>query len=74
MRYYRKYKPGGRWAEIKGTDMLAVINAHFDETPSKSWDGSTKPSRQQVADHIHSGKILSLYTADYKAVEDKSNA
>ena len=69
MKYYRKQNPGGRWIEIKGIDMLKVINAHFDETPTQSWDGSTKPSRQQVADHIHDGNILHLYTADYKAEE-----
>jgi len=68
MKYYRKFTPGGRWTEIKGTDMLKVLNAHFDETPSTSFDGSVKPSRQQAADHIHSGKVLHLYTADYKAV------
>ena len=69
MKYYRKQLPGGRWAEIKGLDMLKVINAHFDETPSTNWDGSVKPSRQQVADHIHNGNTLHLYTADYKAEE-----
>ena len=70
MRYYKKQLPGGTWKEITGTAMINVINAHFDETASTNWDGSRKPSRQQVADYIHSGKILHTYTAEYKAEEE----
>jgi hypothetical protein len=67
MQYFKREKPGGQWEEITGIEMMNVINAHFDIQPRRSWDGSEKPSRQQVADYIHNGDILNLYSADYKA-------
>jgi hypothetical protein len=70
MLYFKREKPGGQWEEITGEEMMKVINAHFDIQPRRSWDGSEKPSRQQVADYIHNGDILNLYAADYKAQDE----
>ncbi len=67
MKYYKMVNPGGKWTEITEEALIKVINSHFEENKQVSWDGSKKPSRTQVIEHVKSGKVLHLYTANYKA-------
>lgn len=66
MKYYKQTNPDGKWTVITEEKLIKVINAHFPENESKSWDGSITPSRKTVLEYIKSGKVLHLYTANYK--------